>query len=113
MAVSFSTELQDQLLPLSGTINTNLSFIGDIRSFYQARVELEREYAKGLTALVGKAQSKHVQITDMLVAGEAPSKQVREGAGRNQYVQHEPLRDVGQGYYRPVKQQSSGSSKPV
>jgi len=87
MAASFSTELQDQFNPLAAVISTNIAFIADVRGFYNERVSLEREYATKLQALVSKTQAKANGITEALVAGDAPSKMFREGAGRNQCVE--------------------------
>jgi len=84
MTVSFGETLQDQATTLSNVIGTNLAFIADVRTFYAERVALEREYAKGLQALALKAQNKAFNMTPQLVAGDAPSKQVSEGAGRDQ-----------------------------
>lgn len=84
VGVSFSEELQDQFNPLASIISTNLGFISDVRSFYAERVNLEREYATKLQALVAKSQARANAVSESLVAGEAPSKVVREGAGRNQ-----------------------------
>lgn len=77
-------ELQDQLNPLAGVVQTNLNFVKEVTTLMDERAKLEREYAKGLQALVIKTQSKAQQMSEFLVAGEAPSKHVREGAGREQ-----------------------------
>ena len=82
--VAFSQELQDAFNSLAGIVGTNLSFIGEVRSFYAERVGLEREYAKGLAALASKAKQRSSGMSELLVAGEAPSKAVLEGAGRDQ-----------------------------
>ena len=82
--VAFSQELQDAFNPLASVVASHLSFIGDVRSFYAERVNLEREYAKGLAALVAKSGQKTNAMAEQLVAGDAPSKMVGEGAGRDQ-----------------------------
>lgn len=82
--VFFSQELQDAFLPLASVVGTHLNFIGEVRSFYAERVTLEREYAKGLASLVAKSQQKVSGMAEQLIAGEAPSKIVKEGASRDQ-----------------------------
>lgn len=84
MAIKLSDEIQDQALTVSKLIGTQLDYLSDVQSFYAHRVSLEREYAKGLSNLAQKAQQKAAQVSELLVAGEAPSKTVREGAGRQQ-----------------------------
>jgi hypothetical protein len=84
MVLKFSEEIQDQASTVSKVIGTQLDYLSDVQSFYAARVQLEREYAKGLVNLAQKAQVKAAQVSELLVAGEAPSKVVREGAGRQQ-----------------------------
>lgn len=79
-------ELQDQFTPLAGIVGTNLSFVREVTALMDERAKLEREYAKNLQAIVVKAQSKAQQMSEFLVAGEAPSKHVREGAGRESCV---------------------------
>lgn len=85
MVLQFSAELDDQATTISKLIGTQLDYLGDVQSFYAQRVSLEREYAKGLSNLAQKAQQKAAQVEEALVAGEAPSKIVREGAGRQQW----------------------------
>lgn len=84
MAIKFSDEIQDQASTVSKLIGTQLDYLSDVQSFYAHRVNLEREYAKGLANLSQKAQQKAAQVAELLVAGEAPSKVVREGADRQQ-----------------------------
>ena len=84
MVLKLSEEIQDQASTGSKLIGTQLDYLGDVQSFYAHRVNLEREYAKGLANLAQKAQQKAAQVSELLVAGEAPSKTVREGAGRQQ-----------------------------
>jgi hypothetical protein len=77
-------ELQDQFSPLANLVATNLGFVREVQALMEARAALEREYAQKLQGLVIKAQQKALQTSELLVAGEAPSKHVREGAGREQ-----------------------------
>ena len=83
-SVVFSKEIQDQVQPLSNVLSATLQLVGEARSFYAARVELERDYAKGLQKLVATAKSKHQNMEMALVAGEAPSKPFHPGGGREQ-----------------------------
>ena len=77
-------DIQDQFNPLSALVQTNLTFVKEVMALMDERAKLEASYAKSLHALVLKAQGKAQQMSELLVAGEAPSKHVREGASREQ-----------------------------
>ena len=77
-------DLQDQFSPLAGIVATNLNFVKEVTALMDERAKLERDYARNLLGIVVKAQHKAQQMSEFLVAGEAPSKHVREGASREQ-----------------------------